>query len=968
MTGQGQLLAIHWFRFWGMTLIIASHCKIGLQGGFGNAIFFAIAGFLAASPIIPNSEERFLSLRAIVTYYMRKFIRIIVPYWLILLFFYTLNLASFNRYFQLNDTSSIWANILLINPQGHLWFLQNLLLMYAVTPLILIPLAILKKWGGRDDHCAILLLIITFTLWKFLTIDVFYLNANKTKQVFRIWQYTIGMSGCYFYKYIKSSRFVQLKQHSLSIIPILSIAALIITSILSCQPILFLINPKFKNIFVGWSFPLLSSAFVTILILFSCTFDSSQCKLIHSRIISNLSVSSYCSYLIHWYFIPHFHLGNPVCNFIVIYCVTTSFSYFINKIFEEPFVIISKKIVTRPLIINTNNEEHTYSSRLKIGRSLILYTSLFILVISTHLFAITIGQSPYTLTITAFIICLPELLLALSVQRLFNCMKKPLITAITQIIFLIIYISQAIMFYKTGTLINSLALENLDTLPTLILHYKYYAIIGVAIITIVFLSYYHVLSHSHISTKKSSKSSRKIQFIYITFALILLITFNTNNAINHTFFKSFPNSPIYSLLKNSLTIFHSHLSIESTLHNSNDKYPFFKNNVYISSLPFRLTKETHPKNPNVIVFFIEGLSARTFTDFPVLFPDLTPNLDSFRNNSRTMIVNDYYNHTAATYRGIQGTLGGVYPLKGGRMHNGQGWEEKKGEQTVQKSLPNLISILNTKNYRTIFFSPHLRHRPFTAFLNYLNFKDIYYAEKTLSLLQLPENIAQKDGFLTDKNNLRGLTHYLKIHENNGSPFFIGLYNFQTHSGIDVQPNDHHYADGNNEVLNNIHNLDACWGEFYNYFINSPYYENTILIFTSDHCHYSDVSFRKLAMNNPQYQPYFTDKIPLFIHAPWLNLPHNYSNGLTTSVQFAPSLCHLLGIQEAPNTFMGCSIFEQGATKDYGISYSLGPYYFITPTRIYTEREVPKIHYNTFKKERDLIEHYHYCETTNCVIP
>lgn len=64
------------------------------------------------------------------------------------------------------------------------------------------------------------------------------------------------------------------------------------------------------------------------------------------------------------------------------------------------------------------------------------------------------------------------------------------------------------------------------------------------------------------------------------------------------------------------------------------------------------------------------------------------------------------------------------------------------------------------------------------------------------------------------------------------PFFIGMYTAGTHHGVDSP--DLTYGDGSNSYYNKFHNLDHWLGDFIAWFQRSPYYDNTLLVITSDH--------------------------------------------------------------------------------------------------------------------------------------
>mgnify|MGYP005671996979 CR=1 FL=1 len=129
----------------------------------------------------------------------------------------------------------------------------------------------------------------------------------------------------------------------------------------------------------------------------------------------------------------------------------------------------------------------------------------------------------------------------------------------------------------------------------------------------------------------------------------------------------------------------------------------------------------------------------------------------------------------------------------------------------------------------------------------------------------------------------------------------------------MTPDGIKYGDGKNKSLNTIHNADKAFGEFWDYYRNSEYTKNTILIVTSDHCSYHEKSHVK-AFGGKDYQRIFVDKIPLMIFDPEKNLPSHFDASSASSLDLAPSLVHYMGLENAPNSFLGTSIFERNLLK------------------------------------------------------
>lgn len=345
------------------------------------------------------------------------------------------------------------------------------------------------------------------------------------------------------------------------------------------------------------------------------------------------------------------------------------------------------------------------------------------------------------------------------------------------------------------------------------------------------------------------------------------------------------------------------------------RYPLIKESIYSEPAPFRKKEKQH-EDPNIIVFFIEGFSARAINAYGSPHPEITPNIDDLSESS--MVVENYFNHTAATYRGLHGQLCSLFPTYGGD----EGW------QTNYDDLPEvsyycLSNVFNKNGYETIFLDAHVEHEAqVDEMMTQLGFKRVITGD-VLSEKYL-ENAKPKLKFaLSDKQFFQSLIDFLKEREKDGKklkPFFMSLYNLGTHAFLGVSRDAKRYGSRTNRSLNTIHNLDTAFGLFWKYYKTSPYAENTIVIFTADHCHYPERPFVD-AFESPGYQNIFVDKIPLIIHDPTRKLPKVFDAGNSTSLDFTPSLIHYLDLGNHINPFMGTSMYEQRRKKydRYGLS-------------------------------------------------
>lgn len=185
---------------------------------------------------------------------------------------------------------------------------------------------------------------------------------------------------------------------------------------------------------------------------------------------------------------------------------------------------------------------------------------------------------------------------------------------------------------------------------------------------------------------------------------------------------------------------------------------------------------------------------------------------------------------------------------------------------------------------------------------------------------------------------------------------MGLYNVGTHAFQDVVSGEIKYKDGKNYTLNTIHNFDAGLGKFFDYFIKSPYAENTILIITADHAHFPEPEYLKVARKD--LRPFFVDRIPLIIYDPFHKLPLSYDAQSQTSVSLAPTVLHLTGIQKAQNAFMGNSLFEKEKYFDFGVNAHSGGYYLIKNGKVTFYSQI------SIKDRADFLEYYNYIQAYN----
>lgn len=514
-----------------------------------------------------------------------------------------------------------------------------------------------------------------------------------------------------------------------------------------------------------------------------------------------------------------------------------------------------------------------------------------------------------------------ELLIVTMIIILFSLIKinilRILFTVIILLVYYSVYITQIFSIDLTGNVVNLVSLHNADQVMLLIndaiiLKSIIYVIIFVLILKI-------TLQNKNLTVKHILVS---MFILFSTYVLVLQYKHSQyfNNSSNSVYsfspFKNFYSLiQVYTQKKNKVSVtkltnkeldiakkFNIHIDM-----NHND--PFEKKAIYTDTLPFESLNDTRP---NVIIFFIESLSARLLGSYNDRMKNVTPNIDDFSRNA--MMVNGYYNHATPTAPALYGQNCSLFPLL---TFDDMNQEINPLRYLSLKCMPSYFS---ENNYDTVYFS-HSRK-------NYTNIEEnlkIWGYQKSFlwknfihTYLKGEEVILGEPG-PSDHQMMRGLTNHLS--QDRVQPFLIGVSTIENHVGF--KPNDVDgisYQKGENDTLNMMHNFDDAFKIFWDYFKNSKYYDNTIVVLTGDHTLYPNSDFKKVAGND--WIPSVYDEMALIIYDPIHRLPKKYKAN-ATSVDLAPTILHLANIKkESTNSFMGTSIFDK---KNHNNSFGISAY-------------------------------------------
>lgn len=280
---------------------------------------------------------------------------------------------------------------------------------------------------------------------------------------------------------------------------------------------------------------------------------------------------------------------------------------------------------------------------------------------------------------------------------------------------------------------------------------------------------------------------------------------------------------------------------------------------------------------NVILIFAEGTSRQ------VIKPDVTPN--TYELLGKSFCVDNYFCHTAPTYRGVRGQLISGY------QQNGIYIADRIAMNPKLSTIPMLHTILAKEGYKTCFVSPHLIDDPFNSMIDQLSFQKVV-VNKNPSELQ------------SDRDTYDALFKAADEYEKAKEKYLICTYIQGTHVYLD-SPHEK-YKDGKDACLNKFYNQDHWFGEFVKKMQMNNYLDNTLLVFTADHSTYPTPDFDKAFQSK---HTSFVDTVPLLIYKNGIT-PQHFDAQNKNSLALTPTILNILGIENHRNYFLGNSLFSE----------------------------------------------------------
>ena len=330
---------------------------------------------------------------------------------------------------------------------------------------------------------------------------------------------------------------------------------------------------------------------------------------------------------------------------------------------------------------------------------------------------------------------------------------------------------------------------------------------------------------------------------------------------------------------------------------------FYKKDIPAGAINVGINPDKQPMS--VILMLTEGLSAEVLDVYNNHGRNLTPHLDTLY--AKSLVFDNYYNHTAATFRGVRGQLYSSYQYQGG-YQGGAGLGELDADTQRKMLATKLVSIVdilkNKAGYNTCYINPEPGDKNVVSYLY------------SLGVDTLVSGHYGHDKARTDKQIFEVLKNTVRYYKNQQEPFFIVCYNLGTHHGYDSP--DLKYGDGANSYLNKFYNYDAAFGDFFKEMSQEGVFDNTLLVFSADHATYPSPEY-KATFASSQWG--FINKIPLFIYTDGI-IPQKIDAEGRNSLDLTPTLLDILDVHKVDNYFLGTSLFRSNP-KPYSRICALG---------------------------------------------
>lgn len=220
--------------------------------------------------------------------------------------------------------------------------------------------------------------------------------------------------------------------------------------------------------------------------------------------------------------------------------------------------------------------------------------------------------------------------------------------------------------------------------------------------------------------------------------------------------------------------------------------------------------------PNVLLIILESFSNKVISSFGGM-NGISPNLDSICSNA--IVFPSFYASGNRSDRGMAAILGGYPSLLTQSIIN---FPEKSSKLTM------LSNYFNRNGYwSSFYYGGDIDFYNLKSFVLQGEYKDVVGQADFPAEIKNMSSWGAPDGYLFER---------VMREINKPEPFFTVAYTLSSHTPYDVPVQMIKTRNNEEKYLNSVAYADSCLGDFIRAFKTTKYWDNTLVIITSDHGH------------------------------------------------------------------------------------------------------------------------------------
>lgn len=372
-------------------------------------------------------------------------------------------------------------------------------------------------------------------------------------------------------------------------------------------------------------------------------------------------------------------------------------------------------------------------------------------------------------------------------------------------------------------------------------------------------------------------------------------------------FSSFKTTPEYNIFKNFYNFFtnnDAHVELNPIVQKKLERFGIKYNlneyginhheSIFSATSTILLPTALQKQKPNVLIVFLESFSSRLSEVYNPSLTAVTPGLEIMSKDPNTTVFHKYFNASTPTVTGLLSQLCSFLPPTGHEeitdgsvrhhhllclpkiLHN-NGYKYSAYVTAVERDFANKGTIISDMGTQKFFGTDELK--------SHINGEPLSWGYSDHQLFPATWNLMNQEA---------------------KQPFLMMLSTVDTHTPFNLAKDVVKYGDGKNDLLNSVHTTDDAFAKFWQDFIRSPLYDNTIVITVADHAIFP-VSYDKNHFADVVGKLSFYDENLFMVYVPKSILPKKIDR-IASGVDFAPTVLNLLNINAA-NAFEGHSIFN-----------------------------------------------------------